>query len=130
MRATTQGEIEVAFRKFSDEKIEALIVGSDAGFYQWRSRIIELIARSALPCVFEGREYVTEGGLMSYGASIPDAYRQAALYVAKIINGEKPSNLPVVQPTMFPLIVNLKTAKTLGLTISSSILLRADEIIE
>jgi putative ABC transport system substrate-binding protein len=99
-------------------------------FNRHRDRLIELAARYAVPTIFTNRDYVAAGGLMSYGANNGDAYRQAGLYVSPILRGDKPADLPVLQPTKFELVINLKTAKALGLTVSNQMQLLADEIIE
>jgi putative ABC transport system substrate-binding protein len=107
-----------------------MLIGFDPTLFAWRKRIIALASQASLPAVFEERVSVTDGGLMSYGASVPDAYRQAGNYVARIIRGEKPADLPVLQPTKFELAINLKTAKALGLKVPATLLVRADEVIE
>jgi len=106
-----------------------LLQADDALFTTHRRRLVELVARSRLPAIYGFREHVDAGGLMSYGADYPDLYRRAATYIDKILKGAKPADLPVEQPTKFELVINLKTAKALGLTIPRSLLLRADEVI-
>ena len=108
----------------------ALVVMSTPAFEIERQRIVDLAAKNRLPAVYTSREFVHAGGLMSYGANQPDLFRRAATYVDKILKGAKPSDLPVEQPTKFELVINLKTAKALGLTIPPSLLQRADQVIE
>ena len=107
-----------------------LIVSGEALFFPHRSHIPELVAKYKLPASYEFRVFVEAGGLMSYGYSLSDLWRRAATYVDKILKGAKPADLPVEQPTKFELVINLKTAKALGLTIPQSVLLRADQVIE
>jgi len=130
LEARGPNEFDGAFAAMAKERVGALLVLSDAIFSSHRTRLADLAARSRLPAAYGVRESVEAGGLMSYGPSILDSYRQAATYVDRILRGAKPADLPVEQPTKFELVINLKTAKALGLTIPSSVLGRADQIIE
>ena len=112
------------------ERVGGLLVVADTMFNLHRARLVELAAKSRLPAAYGTRDAVEAGGLMSYGPSLPDLFRRGATYVDKILKGAKPADLPVEQPTKFELVINLKTAKTLGLTIPPSLLLRADQVIE
>jgi putative ABC transport system substrate-binding protein len=125
-----QKELAKAFSKMTRDRAHALAVMNDPLFLAQREEIVALAAKSHLPAVYEFREFADAGGLMSYGASIAEMYRHAASYVDKILKGAKPADLPVEQPTKFELVVNLKTAKALGLTIPQSVLVRADEMIQ
>ena len=130
LNATSRGEIDLAFATIAHERPDALYVAPDPVFFNERIHIIELAARYAVPTVYVDRETTEAGGLMSYGASRTDSYRQAGVYVGRVLKGEKPAELPVTLPTRFELVINLKTAKALGLTVPFSLLSRADEIIE
>ena len=124
------GEFEGAFVAMRKGRPDALIVLSDSLFTNQRARILELAAKSRLPAVYDVRLFPESGGFMSYGPNIADLFRRAATYVDKILKGAKPGDLPIEQPTKFELVINLKTAKALGLTIPQSLLARADEVIQ
>ena len=123
-------QVTDAFTRISRARAEALFVGDSAPAYADRALIVDFATRTRLPSMFAWREAVELGGLMSYGVNLADNYRRAAGYVDKILKGAKPADLPVEQPTKFELVINLKTAKALGLTIPQSLLLRADEVIQ
>jgi len=122
-------EFDATFTAMTRKQAGALLVLADGMFFQHRTRITDLAAKRRLPAMFQGKENVEAGGLMSYGVSVPDMVRRAATYVGKILNGAKPADLPVEQPTKFELVINMKTAKALDLTIPPSLLLRADQVI-
>lgn len=130
LRAANDREIDAAFAALVAQRAEALMVGSDPFFFQRSDQIVALAGRHAVPAIYQTDEEVASGGLMSYGASIPEAWHLAGLYAAKILEGESVANLPVQQSTKVQLTINLKTAKALGLTVPQSILIRADEVIE
>ena len=130
VNASSEGEIETAFAELTRSQVRGLVVGADAFFYDQRDQIARLAARHALPAIYELSGFVVAGGLMSYATSLTGAYRQAAAYVARVLAGVKPADLPVQQPTTFELTINLKTAKALGLTLPPTLLARADEVIE
>jgi putative ABC transport system substrate-binding protein len=128
LEARAPNEFDAAFAAMAKERVGALLVLADPVFYS--TRLADLAARSRLPAAYGLRETVEAGGLMSYGPRSPDLWRRAAAYVDKILKGANPAELPVEQPTKFELVINLKTAKVLGLTIPQSVLLRADEVIQ
>ena len=130
LHASTPSQIDDAFASIEQERIGALLVSPDPLFFTERTKLVVLMARHALPTVFGDRENAEAGGLMSYGASRREAYRQAGNYTGRIVKGEKPSELPVMLPTTFHLLINLKTAKSLRIEIPASVLARADEVIE
>jgi putative ABC transport system substrate-binding protein len=130
INASTSAEIESAFVALANSKPERLLVGSDPFFVLSRAQIAVLAAKLGVPTIFPFREFAASGGLMSYGTSLAGAYREAGVYVSRILNGANPSDLPVVQPTRFELVINLKTAKALGLEVPPTLLARADEVIE
>jgi putative tryptophan/tyrosine transport system substrate-binding protein len=122
--------IEGAFATLARDKPDALLVGTDAVFDVHRDRLVALVAAAALPAIYQFRDFAAAGGLMSYDPDIADAYRQAGVYTGRILKGAKPADLPIQQPTRFNLVINLKTAKTLGITVPAGLLARADEVIE
>jgi putative tryptophan/tyrosine transport system substrate-binding protein len=130
LNASTVGQIDDAFATCKQQQVRALIVSSDPFFFSERVKLVVLMARDALPTIFAEGEQTRSGGLISYGASRVDAYRQAGSYVGRIVKGEKPADLPVTLPTKFHILVNLKTAKSLHIDIPATVLARADEVIE
>jgi putative tryptophan/tyrosine transport system substrate-binding protein len=130
VKATSEYEIDAAFATLAQQRVGALLVGNDVFFYSRREQIVALAALQGMPAIYNVREFVQAGGLMSYGTSVDDAQRQAGVYVGRILQGTKPGDLPIQQAVKVELALNLKTAKSLGITIPTSLLLRADEVIE
>jgi ABC-type uncharacterized transport system substrate-binding protein len=130
VRASSEREFAPAFATLAQLRAEALLIGADPFFNSRRDDIVGLAARHAIPAIYEQREHVEAGGLMSYGTSLSDGYRQAGLYTGRILKGEKPADLPVFQSSRFEFVINLNTAKKLGLTVPSGLSSMADEVIE
>jgi len=123
-------EIDNAFASFNQRRPDALLVMANAFFNSRRNQIAQLAAHQAIPAIYENHLFAMVGGLISYGIDLSEVYRQAGIYIGKILNGAKPADLPVIQPTKLELVINLKTAKELGITVPPQLLARADEVIE
>jgi putative ABC transport system substrate-binding protein len=130
LQASTENQLDECFAALARQRPDALLVVPTPFFTAQRKRIVELAARQSLPTIYGAREFAADGGLMSYGASFVDAFRQAGIYTGRILKGEKPADLPVQQPTKFELVVNAETARMLGLTVPDKLLALADEVIE
>ena len=130
LRASTEREIDMAFAALAERRPGGLVIAPESFFNSRSEQLAALTVRHAMPAIYSYREFVAAGGLMSYGGSITDAYRQVGLLVGRVLKGEKPADLPVQQSVKAELLVNLKTAKTLGITVPLALLGRADEVIE
>jgi ABC-type uncharacterized transport system substrate-binding protein len=130
LEARAPGDFAGAFSAMTKERADGVIILLSSMFYAERTRIAKIAAESRVPTIYGAKEFAQAGGLMTYGIDVHESFRRAAGYVDKILKGAKPADLPVEQPTKFELVINLKTAKTLGLTIPQSLLVRADEVIK
>jgi putative tryptophan/tyrosine transport system substrate-binding protein len=130
LSASTAENVDIAFSAIVHQRLAGLVVSPDAFLNARRDQIVALAAHHAVPTIYSYREYVRVGGLLSYGVELHDVYRWTGVYTGRILKGEKPADLPVMQPTKFELVINLKTAKALGLTIPETLLATADEVIQ
>ena len=130
LKAGTDSELDAALKKQGDGTFDALLVGADPFFLSRSAQLLTILARDSTPAIFAQREFVSAGGLITYGSGLQDSYRQAGLYAGRILKGEKPADLPVLRPTKFDLVINLKTAKALRLNVPLTLLAEADEVFE
>ena len=128
--AGTTAEIDTVFSTLQQQQIGALLIGNDPFYGARRDQLVALAARYSVPVIYYQKEFVAAGGLLSYGPNFPDGYRQGGVYVGRILKGEKPADLPIMQPTKFELVINLKTAMALGIDVPPMLLAIADEVIE
>jgi putative ABC transport system substrate-binding protein len=128
--ARTQKDIQPAFNAIAQKRVDGLLIGTDPFLLDQRAEIVAQAKRLSLPTIYPFREYAAEGGLISYGTNISSSYHEAGVYAGRILKGAAPSDLPVMQPTTFQLVINLPAAKALGLTVPPTLLARADEVIE
>jgi putative ABC transport system substrate-binding protein len=130
VHASSPEQIDAAFARLVEQRVNAVFVSVDPFFADRREQIVGLAARNNLPAIYDRRDFAAAGGLISYGSRYADSYRQAGIYVGRILKGEKAANLPIQLPTRFELAINIKTAKALGIQLPSQLLLAADEVIE